>query len=108
MGSDIVDPERIYLSPECCSDPREGREWCKDNVWPESGDCDVPGTEYVRADLVATLTRERDEAQAKLAAMRSPEMMERIKARLDHLVDTGRRDTRQMAAAIQTMLGETE
>lgn len=46
--------ERIWLEPQCCVDPGEGRAWCQDDVWP-IGDCDshAPGVEFIRADLHA-------------------------------------------------------
>ncbi len=62
----LSDHRHIFLEPKCCADPREGRLWCQDNVWP-SGDCDVQAeaTQYVRADLVAALELERDAALAR-------------------------------------------
>lgn len=52
------DPERIWLEPACCADPREGRLWCEDNQWPSS-DCDAQAeaTEYLRVDRAAARER---------------------------------------------------
>jgi len=30
----LDNPKEIYLSPQCCTDPLEGRHWCRDDVWP--------------------------------------------------------------------------
>jgi hypothetical protein len=64
----VSDHERIWLEPECCTDYRcADRIWCEDNVWP-TGDCDALAepTEYIRADLAATLTRKLAMAEAAL------------------------------------------
>ena len=63
------DPRHIFLEPECCADPSVGRCWAAHNEWP-LGDCDVQAeaTQYVRADLVAALERERDAATARAEA----------------------------------------
>jgi hypothetical protein len=44
-------PDRIWLEPDCCSDPSVGRTWALHNEWE---DCEegVPATEYVRVDLM--------------------------------------------------------
>lgn len=63
------EPRHIFLEPECCADPSVGRCWAAHNEWP-LGDCDVQAeaTQYVRADLVAALERERDAATARAEA----------------------------------------
>lgn len=59
-------PSRIYLQPDCCVSPCEGRQWCEDNVWPiDEAECDKPGIEYVRADLAM---RQADPRIAELEA----------------------------------------
>ncbi len=66
--------KRIYLQPRCNVDPHDGRVWCEDNVWPDD-DCDEPGVEYVRADLLdAAIAATREECAAiadKLAVIRA-------------------------------------
>ncbi len=59
-------PRHIFLEPECCADPSIGRCWAAHNEWPLD-DCDAQAeaTQYVRADLVAALERERDAAIAE-------------------------------------------
>lgn len=44
-----TDPKHIYLQPECCVVPSDGRQWCEDDIW----DCEdgAKATKYVRADL---------------------------------------------------------
>lgn len=46
----MSDHERIWLQPECCACPTDGRLWCQD---PDPVDCEdgVPWTEYIRADI---------------------------------------------------------
>lgn len=63
------EPRHIFLEPECCADPSVGRCWAAHNEWP-LGDCAVQAeaTQYVRADLVAALERERDAATARAEA----------------------------------------
>lgn len=62
----LTDPERIFLEPECCSDPREGRMYSETNEWPLDDECEATGTEYVRADLVRTPDGEATDAKALL------------------------------------------
>lgn len=53
-----TDPKRIWLQPACCADPTGNRLWCQDNVWPDTWDCEKPGIEYIRADLVTLKEQE--------------------------------------------------
>ena len=49
--SEINDPERIWLSPNCDVDERA---WASANQWPDGcEDCPKKAVEYVRADLAA-------------------------------------------------------
>lgn len=63
----MSDHERIWLEPEPESDPDYGRMWAQNDVWGG-------GVEYVlaskAADEITRLTRELEEAKAKLAANR--------------------------------------
>ena len=53
----MADPKVIYLAPECCASPDEGRLWCSDDVWP-CDDCphkherEVCGVRYVLDEKV--------------------------------------------------------
>ena len=51
------DHEVIYLQPECCADPYEGRLWCED---PDPVDCEdgKTWTKYIRADRIEQLEAE--------------------------------------------------
>ncbi len=66
----MSDHERIWLQPDCCSDPDVGREWA-DAADPEPCEDGASWTEYVRADLfaaqVASLLAETDRASSELA-----------------------------------------
>jgi hypothetical protein len=62
------DPERIWLQAAVDADPHEGRQWCQDKVWPDNDEDSEP-VEYVRADLFAALTAERDAAVAEVARL---------------------------------------
>jgi hypothetical protein len=48
-------PDRIYLEPD--HNQIDGRMWCQDDDPERTGE---PWTEYVRADIHAALTAERD------------------------------------------------
>lgn len=53
-----TDHDRIYLEPLSNVDPHGGeRQWCQDNVWPDSPECQGEGVEYIRADLIAKRVR---------------------------------------------------
>jgi hypothetical protein len=56
----------IWLQPECCADPDEGRHWCQD---PEPVECDdgKPWTKYILASEHEALERQLAEAQQQLA-----------------------------------------
>lgn len=63
----VESPERIYLEPPCCVSPVDGRQWCKDNVWPIGyGDCEASGVEYVRADTLESLAAENERLREAL------------------------------------------
>jgi hypothetical protein len=69
-----ADYERIWLQPRCDRECGDERTWCRDNVWSEG--CDPPActnapTEYVRADLVATLRAENARLRE---ALNTPEL----------------------------------
>jgi hypothetical protein len=53
-------PKMIYLAPQCCADPNEGRLWCQDDVWECECGVEAPhrGIKYVRADVVAKIIAE--------------------------------------------------
>ncbi len=58
----MSDPERIYLQQEeFSSTDLGGQTWCIDRI-------DESDTEYVRADLFATLEAENKELQQKVVA----------------------------------------
>lgn len=66
MVEDQKDHERIWLqNAEDAKDNIEGRLWCQDKVWPDGSVDDGEPTEYVRADLYATLEREVAAMRAK-------------------------------------------
>ena len=52
----MSDPTEIFLQPECCAIPGEGRLWCEHDA-PESCMDGVPWTRYVRADEIEYLKR---------------------------------------------------
>lgn len=56
----MSDHERIWLQPNCCTSPYDGRQWCEDNVF----ECDDgnPAVEYIRADLAAERIAELEAA----------------------------------------------
>lgn len=60
------DLERIYLHPPCehADLGDDGRHWCEDII--QCDECDMPATEYVRADLLDALTKERDDLKNAL------------------------------------------
>ena len=53
----MSDPKEIFLQPECCAIPGEGRLWCEHDA-PQSCTDGVPWTRYVRADEIERLERE--------------------------------------------------
>lgn len=57
----MSDHKRIWLQPECCACPTDGRLWCQD---PDPVDCEdgVPWTEYIRADIAEKREAELVEA----------------------------------------------
>ena len=48
------DPDRIYLQPECCADPYNGRQWCDSDMWEPCED-GVKTAQYIRADIATQL-----------------------------------------------------
>jgi len=60
----MSDPKEIYLQPECCACPHEGRQWCEDDIGSDWGDpdCDAKAVRYIRADIVEA---ERDALREK-------------------------------------------
>ena len=68
--SDLVasDHERIWLqNAEDAKHQDEGRMWCEDKVWPDEPEEGEP-TEYVRADLYASLAGRVTELEAAKAS----------------------------------------
>jgi hypothetical protein len=79
----VADHERIWLEPMilCGSYGPEGRCWSHDNPWPEDQG-DQPATEYVRADLHASLLAIIERQGAELAEAR--EAIEQLVALADY------------------------
>ena len=65
----MCDHKEIWLMPECCADPAEGRLWCEQDE-PTSCEDGVPWTRYVRADLHDALAARLAEAERDLAITR--------------------------------------
>lgn len=56
----MSDHKYIYLQPECCADPDEGRHWCQD---PDPVDCDdgKHWTKYILFSEFEAVKQGRDE-----------------------------------------------
>jgi hypothetical protein len=59
----------IWLQPECCADPDEGRHWCQD---PDPVDCDdgEPWTKYILVSEHESLERQLADAHSQLQQAR--------------------------------------
>jgi len=64
----MSDPAEIFLQPECCAVPGEGRLWCEHDA-PEDCEDGVPWTRYVHADQIDRLRRELAEARGLLGSL---------------------------------------
>jgi hypothetical protein len=58
----VSEHKYIWLQPECCADPDEGRHWCQD---PDPAECDdgKPWTKYILASEHESLERQLAEVR---------------------------------------------
>lgn len=65
----MSDHKQIWLEPICAENAYEGRQWCRDDVWGECGECGHYSVKYIRADLYDELERRIERA---LELLQSP------------------------------------
>jgi len=83
----MSDHKEIWLMPECCADPAEGRLWCEQDE-PTSCEDGVPWTRYVRADLHDALAARLAETEAGyIAAVQKAQWQASTNRELNQLRD---------------------